>query len=111
MKLAAAIIDAHAHTVPFILRMRIFTLLPQVAVAYSELKTITLRKIWIAGYWLWEVKSLEEAIEWAKRCPNRTGEESVLEIRRSLRRKTLEKSSRQNSGSRKSVSVPRLKHC
>ena len=35
----------------------------------------------IAGYWLWRVKSLQEAIEWAKKCPNPTGEESVLEIR------------------------------
>ena len=35
----------------------------------------------IAGYWLWECKSLQEAIEWAKRCPNPTGEESELEIR------------------------------
>lgn len=35
----------------------------------------------IAGYWLWQVNSLEEAIEWAKRCPNPTGEESELEIR------------------------------
>src|SRR5262245_56054245 len=35
----------------------------------------------IAGYWLWQVKSLQEAIDWAKRCPNPTGEKSVLEIR------------------------------
>jgi hypothetical protein len=35
----------------------------------------------IAGFWLWETKSLAEAIEWAKRCPNPTGEESELEIR------------------------------
>jgi hypothetical protein len=35
----------------------------------------------IAGFWLWQVKSLAEAIEWAKRCPNPTGAESVLEIR------------------------------
>ena len=35
----------------------------------------------IAGYWLWQVKSMEEAIEWAKRCPNPTGEEGVLELR------------------------------
>ena len=35
----------------------------------------------IAGYWLWRVQSIEEAIDWAKRCPNPTGEESVLEIR------------------------------
>ncbi len=35
----------------------------------------------IAGFWLWQVKSMDEAIEWARRCPNPTGEESVLEIR------------------------------
>jgi hypothetical protein len=35
----------------------------------------------IAGFWLWQVKSLDEAIEWAKRCPNPTGAESELEIR------------------------------
>ena len=35
----------------------------------------------IAGYWLWQVQSMQEAIDWAKRCPNPTGEESVLEIR------------------------------
>jgi hypothetical protein len=35
----------------------------------------------IAGFWLWQVKSLEEAIEWVKRCPNPTGAESEIEIR------------------------------
>ena len=35
----------------------------------------------IAGFWLWKVDSLEEAIEWAKRCPNPTGSEGELEIR------------------------------
>jgi hypothetical protein len=35
----------------------------------------------IAGYWIWQVRDMDEAIEWAKRCPNPTGEESVLEIR------------------------------
>ena len=35
----------------------------------------------IAGFWLWQVKSLDEAIEWAKRCPNPTGEEAEFEIR------------------------------
>jgi hypothetical protein len=36
----------------------------------------------IAGYWLWQVKSKEEAIEWVKRCPNpMPGEESEIEIR------------------------------
>ncbi len=37
---------------------------------------------WVAGFWLWQVKSLEEAIEWVKRCPNpfETGV-SEIEIR------------------------------
>ncbi|HVK56762.1 MAG TPA: YciI family protein [Burkholderiales bacterium] len=35
----------------------------------------------IAGFWLIQVKSKEEAIEWVKRCPNPTGEESEIEIR------------------------------
>jgi hypothetical protein len=35
----------------------------------------------IAGFWLWNVKSKEEAIEWLKRCPNPTGEEAEIEIR------------------------------
>jgi len=35
----------------------------------------------IAGYWLWQVKSMEEAIEWVKRCPNPTGAEAEIEIR------------------------------
>ena len=35
----------------------------------------------IAGYWLWEVRSMDEAIEWARRCPNPMQEDSVLEIR------------------------------
>src|SRR5215212_11475362 len=36
----------------------------------------------IAGFWIWKVKSKQEAIEWAKRCPNpHAGHESELEIR------------------------------
>lgn len=35
----------------------------------------------IAGYWLWEVGSKAEAIDWVKRCPNPTGEHSRIEIR------------------------------
>lgn len=35
----------------------------------------------IAGYWLWEVASMEEAVEWVKRCPNPMNEESDIEIR------------------------------
>ena len=37
----------------------------------------------IAGFWLWQVQSMEEAVEWARRCPDpMPGEESELEIRR-----------------------------
>ncbi|NOU10160.1 MAG: YciI family protein, partial [Nitrospira sp.] len=35
----------------------------------------------IAGYWLWQCKSKEEAIEWVKRCPNPMLGESEIEIR------------------------------
>jgi hypothetical protein len=35
----------------------------------------------IAGFWLWQVKSKEEAIEWVKRCPNPHAEECEIEIR------------------------------
>ncbi len=35
----------------------------------------------IAGYWIWKVESMEEAIEWAKRCPNPMNDDSDLEIR------------------------------
>jgi hypothetical protein len=35
----------------------------------------------VAGFWLWEVKSKEEAIEWVKRCPNPMPGESEIEIR------------------------------
>jgi hypothetical protein len=35
----------------------------------------------IAGFWLWQVKSKEEAIEWIKRCPNPTGAKAEIEIR------------------------------
>ena len=35
----------------------------------------------IAGYWLWEVDSMNEAVDWVKRCPNPLKEESDIEIR------------------------------
>ena len=35
----------------------------------------------IAGYWLWEVKSMDEAVEWLKRCPNPHDEVTDVEIR------------------------------
>ena len=36
----------------------------------------------IAGFWLWEVRSMDEAIEWVKRCPNPMESDSEIEIRR-----------------------------
>jgi hypothetical protein len=35
----------------------------------------------IAGFWIWQVKSMEEAIEWVKRCPNPMPGDSDIEIR------------------------------
>jgi hypothetical protein len=35
----------------------------------------------IAGFWIWQVKSIEEAIDWVKRCPNPHKEEGDVEIR------------------------------
>ena len=42
---------------------------------FSETKEL------IAGFWLWQVRSMEEAIEWVKRCPNPMPSESEVEIR------------------------------
>jgi hypothetical protein len=43
---------------------------------FSETKEL------IAGYWMWQVKSMEEAVEWVRRCPDpMPGEESEIEIR------------------------------
>ena len=36
----------------------------------------------IAGFWLWQVRSMDEAIEWARRCPNPMMSDSDIEIRR-----------------------------
>lgn len=35
----------------------------------------------VAGYWIWEVKSMAEAVTWVKRCPNPMTEDSDIEIR------------------------------
>jgi hypothetical protein len=35
----------------------------------------------VAGFWLWQVRSMDEAVEWAKRCPNPMNGDSVLELR------------------------------
>jgi hypothetical protein len=42
---------------------------------FSETKEL------IAGYWIWQVRSMEEAVEWLKRCPNPMPGESEVEIR------------------------------
>jgi hypothetical protein len=43
---------------------------------FSETKDL------VAGFWLWQVKSMEEALEWARRCPDpMPGEEAIIEIR------------------------------
>ena len=42
---------------------------------FSETKEL------IAGFWLWQVRSMEEAVEWVKRCPNPHEGEAVIEIR------------------------------
>jgi hypothetical protein len=42
---------------------------------FSETKEL------VAGFWLWQVKSIEEAVEWVKRCPNPMPEASEIEIR------------------------------
>lgn len=36
----------------------------------------------VAGFWLWQVKSMDEAIEWARKCPNPMPTDSEIEIRR-----------------------------
>jgi len=35
----------------------------------------------VAGFWLWQVKSMDEALEWVKRCPNPMNDDSEIEIR------------------------------
>jgi hypothetical protein len=35
----------------------------------------------IAGFWIWQVDSMDEAVEWARKCPNPMGSESELDIR------------------------------
>ncbi len=35
----------------------------------------------VAGFWIWKVKSMQEAIDWVKRCPNPMNEDSMIEIR------------------------------
>jgi hypothetical protein len=57
----------------------------RVAFSGGERKVIdgpfTETKELLAGYWLWQVKSMDEAVEWVKRCPNPMDGESEIEIR------------------------------
>ncbi len=48
---------------------------PDLSLSSSETKEL------IAGYWIWQCASLQEAIEWAKRCPNPMPGPSDIEIR------------------------------
>jgi len=48
---------------------------PVTAGPFSETKEL------VAGFWLWQVKLMDEAIEWVKRCPNPMDGESEIEIR------------------------------
>ena len=60
----------------------------------------------IAGFWMWQVKSMEEAIEWVKRAPiERTSRRS--RFARCSRRRISEPSSRPSSGHRKSACARR----
>jgi hypothetical protein len=55
----------------------------------------------IAGYWIWQVKSLAEAIEWVKRCPNPHVGDSEIEIRQIFEQSDFEElTSKARSGAR-----------
>jgi hypothetical protein len=45
----------------------------------------------VAGYWIWEVASMDEAVEWLKRCPNPMLEDSEIEIRPEFEQADFEK--------------------
>ena len=51
----------------------------------SERKVIdgpfTESKELVAGYWIWQVKSFDEALEWAQRIPNPDGDDGIVELR------------------------------
>jgi hypothetical protein len=61
----------------------------------------------IAGFWLWKVNSLQEAIEWVKRCPNPTGVEAEIEIRQVFECEDFGAEFTPELRGRNSVSAPR----
>jgi hypothetical protein len=69
---------------------------------FAEIKEL------IAGYWLWQCKSMQEAIDWVKRCPNPYNEDGEVEIRHCSRRKISAGNLRRNCASRKPAFA--LKH-
>ena len=46
----------------------------------------------VAGYWVWQVRDMDEAIEWAKRCPNPTGERERAGAASGVRARRLRRS-------------------
>jgi hypothetical protein len=65
----------------------------------------------IAGFWLWQVKSKEEAIEWVKRCPNPMPGDSEIEIRQVFEAKTSARSSRPRRAPARSACAPKPTRC
>jgi hypothetical protein len=59
----------------------------------------------LAGFWLWQVKSLGEAIEWVKRCPNPHAGDSDIEIRQVFEPKTSHPPSPKKMFSRKKTAA------
>jgi hypothetical protein len=55
----------------------------------------------VAGFWMWECASLQEAIDWVKRCPNPMPGDSDIEIRQCLRLRILARLSRRSSRRRR----------
>jgi hypothetical protein len=49
----------------------------------------------VAGYWIWQVKSMEEAITWLKRCPNPMPVDSEVEIRPNFSPEVIDETMRQ----------------
>lgn len=63
----------------------------------------------VAGFWLWQVKSMDEAVEWVRRCPNPMEGESEIESARCSRSRTSALNSRPNCVRRKSDCALRSK--
>ena len=73
----------------------------------------------VAGFWLWQVKSMEEAVEWVKRCPNPFPVESEIEIRQVFEAEDFgaeytpelrAQEDRQRAEIEKRAKVPRVQH-